>query len=124
MSSGDDNIDLISAAGNLKEDSQYYIASINKFFVSAIILRLFKNNKLDLHDKISKFFENSFEFILMIQKEGIEKAFPLLVMKVLIETQDSDKKTRMKIAKKMMKLFPTTRETMKEMKNNLKEILE
>ena len=55
VSSGDDSIDLISAAGNLKEDSQYYIASINKFFVSAIILRLCKNNKLDLHDKISKY---------------------------------------------------------------------
>jgi len=38
-----------------KSDSQYYIASINKFFVSAIILKLYTENKLDLEDKISKY---------------------------------------------------------------------
>jgi CubicO group peptidase (beta-lactamase class C family) len=56
VSSDDNSIDVISASGNIKEDSQYYIASINKFFVSSIILRLYTNNKLDLHDKISKYF--------------------------------------------------------------------
>ncbi len=53
--SDDNSIDLISASGNIKEDSQYYIASINKFIVSAIILRLYTENKLDLEDKISKY---------------------------------------------------------------------
>ena len=55
VSSDDNSIDLISASGNIKEDSQYYIASINKFFVSAIILKLYTENKLDLDDKISKY---------------------------------------------------------------------
>ena len=55
VSSVDDKIDQISAAGNIKEDGQYYIASINKLFVSAIILKLYKYNKLDLTDKISKY---------------------------------------------------------------------
>ena len=55
VSSDDNSIDLISASGNIKEDSQYYIASINKFFVSAIILKLNTENKLDLNDKISKY---------------------------------------------------------------------
>jgi len=55
VSSDDNSIDIISASGNIKEDSQYYIASINKFFVSAIILKLYTKNKLDLHDKISKY---------------------------------------------------------------------
>ena len=55
ISSGDNRINLINASGNLKEDSQYYIASINKFIVSSIILRLFTKNKLDLQDKISKY---------------------------------------------------------------------
>jgi len=53
--SDDNSIDLISASGNIKEDSQYYIASINKFIVSAIILKLYTENKLDLEDKISKY---------------------------------------------------------------------
>jgi D-alanyl-D-alanine carboxypeptidase len=55
VSSDDKSIDFISASGNIKEDSQYYIASINKFFVSSIILRLYTENKLDLQDKISKY---------------------------------------------------------------------
>jgi len=55
VSSDDNIIDVITASGDLKEDSQYYIASINKFFVSSIILKLFTNNKLDLQDKISKY---------------------------------------------------------------------
>jgi D-alanyl-D-alanine carboxypeptidase len=54
VSSDDNSIDSISASGNIKEDSQYYIASINKFFVSAIILNLYTKNKLDLHDRISE----------------------------------------------------------------------
>ena len=55
VSSGDNSVDLISAFGNIEEDSQYYIASINKFFVSAIILKLYTENKLDLQNKISKY---------------------------------------------------------------------
>jgi len=55
VSSDDNSIDLISASGNIKEDSQYYIASINKLFISAIILKLYTENKLDLYDKISEY---------------------------------------------------------------------
>ena len=55
ISSGDNSIDLISASGEMQEDSQYYIASINKLFVSSIILRLYAENRLDLHDKISEY---------------------------------------------------------------------
>ena len=54
VSSEDNEIDLISAAGNIQEDSPYYIASINKFFISSVILRLYTQNKLDLHDRIAK----------------------------------------------------------------------
>lgn len=55
VSSKDGSADLISASGNIKDDEQYYIASINKYFVSAIILNLCLKNKLNLHDKISKY---------------------------------------------------------------------
>jgi CubicO group peptidase (beta-lactamase class C family) len=55
VSSGDSSIDIISASGELKENSQYYIASINKLFVSALILKLYDENKLDLEDKISEY---------------------------------------------------------------------
>ncbi|MFC1538327.1 serine hydrolase domain-containing protein [Candidatus Latescibacterota bacterium] len=55
VSTDDNSIDLISASGNINMDSQYYIASINKLFVSSIILKLYTKNRLDLHDKISKY---------------------------------------------------------------------
>ena len=54
--SSDDHIhDTISTSGNLHEDSQYYIASINKLFVSALVLRLCTDKKLNLSDNISKY---------------------------------------------------------------------
>ncbi len=55
ISPSDNSIDLISASGNITDNTQYYIASINKFFISSIILKLCTENKLDLHDKISKY---------------------------------------------------------------------
>lgn len=55
VSSSDNSIDLISSTGNMKDNSQYYIASINKLFVSSIILKLHAENKLDLQDKISSY---------------------------------------------------------------------
>ncbi len=55
VSSSDDSLDLISASGNMAEDSQYYIASINKFLVSSLILRLITQEKLNFHDKILKY---------------------------------------------------------------------
>lgn len=54
VSSEDKSIDLINATGNINADSPYYIASINKLFVSAIILRMYRDGQLDLQDKISK----------------------------------------------------------------------
>ena len=55
VSSDDKSIDVISAAGDFTQNSQYYIASINKLFVSAIILKMFAEQKLDLQDKIAKY---------------------------------------------------------------------
>lgn len=54
VTSRDDDETYISAAGNIGENSRYYIASINKLFVSAITLRLCAERKLDLHDPIAK----------------------------------------------------------------------
>ena len=55
VSTGNDTVDIISASGEIDESSQYYIASINKLFISALILKLYAENKLDIEDKISKY---------------------------------------------------------------------
>jgi len=39
MSAGDGSPDITAAAGNFQADSKYYIASINKMFMSALILK-------------------------------------------------------------------------------------
>jgi len=55
VSSEDKGIDVISAAGNLQENSQYYIASINKLLISAIMLQLYSEEKVDIHDRIAQY---------------------------------------------------------------------
>ena len=55
VSTGNGNDDIISASGEIKENSQYYIASINKLFISALVLKLYAENKMDIEDKISKY---------------------------------------------------------------------
>jgi D-alanyl-D-alanine carboxypeptidase len=85
VSSDDNSIDLISASGNIKEESQYYIASINKLFISAIILKLFKEKKTDLEDKISKYLPKEVVQGLHIHK-GKEFSFDLSIAHLMSHT--------------------------------------
>ncbi len=55
VSTGSSSFEIISASGEIKANSQYYIASINKLFISALILKLYAENKLNIEDKISKY---------------------------------------------------------------------
>lgn len=55
VSTDNKKVDIISASGELAIDSRYYIASINKLFISTIILRLFYSGNLNLKDKISQY---------------------------------------------------------------------
>lgn len=43
------------SSGNLKNDSRYYVASINKWFINAIILRLINEKKLDFSNHLADF---------------------------------------------------------------------
>lgn len=58
VSSTDNSFDLVSAAGNLTPESKFYIASINKFLISFITLRLSLEGKLSLNDKIINYFDS------------------------------------------------------------------
>ncbi|MCJ7566756.1 MAG: beta-lactamase family protein [Anaerolineales bacterium] len=57
ISTEDNSIDSLSASGNLEPVSQYYIASINKLFISAILLKLYADNQLSVNDKISAYIQ-------------------------------------------------------------------
>jgi len=58
ISSEDDSIDLISTAGNIAPETPYYIASINKLFISSILLKLYAEGQIDINNKISNYISN------------------------------------------------------------------
>ena len=55
VTSGDGRLDLTSCAGNLQAGSRYYVASINKLYMSALILRLATQRRLRLDDRLADF---------------------------------------------------------------------
>jgi CubicO group peptidase (beta-lactamase class C family) len=65
----DNSINLTSAAGNIAPDSQYYIASINKFLISAITHRFSREKKLNLSDKISAYLSGEIMEGLLIYRD-------------------------------------------------------
>ena len=59
----------------------------------------------------------------IIQKNGMDVAMPVLLMKILEQMKSIDQKTRKKNAKEAMKLFPESKTWLKEWKKNLDELL-
>ena len=57
VSSQPRGLELISAAGEMTPDRPYYIASINKFFVSAVVLRLCAQQQMGLQDKLADYLD-------------------------------------------------------------------
>lgn len=53
--SKDNETDFSYAVGNMKTDTAYYIASINKFMISALALRLIRQGKLSFASRIAEF---------------------------------------------------------------------
>lgn len=85
VSSGDNHIDLCSAAGEIKEHSRYYIASINKIFITAIILKLYTGKRIDLQDKISHYLPEEVTQGLHIHK-GKDYSHKLSIVHLLSQT--------------------------------------
>ncbi|MFJ7736863.1 serine hydrolase domain-containing protein [Lysinibacillus sp. NPDC097287] len=52
---GDNSFSQVSGAGNIGEESSYFIASVTKLYITAILLKLRAGNQLQLDDKISKY---------------------------------------------------------------------
>lgn len=56
VENGDSSISFVGGAGNIKAEDRYFIASVTKMYVTAIMLKLREENKLSFSDKIHKFF--------------------------------------------------------------------
>ena len=55
VSTGDESQTWCGASGNIEVDSRYYIASINKLFISSIVLKLIAEGRLSFNHSLSKF---------------------------------------------------------------------
>lgn len=58
VENGDDSLSLLKGAGNLTIDRPYFIASVTKLYVTAVLLNLRSKNSLNLHDKISDYLKD------------------------------------------------------------------
>ena len=85
VESKDNSTALIGASGNIKEDDQYYIASINKLFISAIILKLKSDKKLHLEDSIAKYLSKETISGLHIYK-GIDYSHSITITHLISQT--------------------------------------
>jgi D-alanyl-D-alanine carboxypeptidase len=52
---GDGSVSLVSGAGNIRAGDQYFIASVTKLYITAVILKLRSQHLLQLEDKITKY---------------------------------------------------------------------
>ena len=85
VSSEDNNIDLMSASGNIAPENPYYIASINKLLISSILLKLYAAGRLDINNKISEFIPKEIMTGLHIHK-GKEYSSDLTITHLLSHT--------------------------------------
>ena len=73
------------SSGNLDNDSQFFITSATKIFISAIILNFKYHELLDLNDKISKFLsENTLKDLLVIN--GVDHSNQITIRDLLAHT--------------------------------------
>lgn len=55
VESGSDNFSWTTTVGDMQIDSHYFIASVTKLYVTAIVMRLIEEKKLNLSDSIAKY---------------------------------------------------------------------
>lgn len=60
VESGDSSFSYVCGAGNLESDTPYFIASVTKLYVTAVLLKLRSENQLHLQNKISNYFSKDF----------------------------------------------------------------
>jgi CubicO group peptidase (beta-lactamase class C family) len=85
ISSGDNSINLLSSSGNIEPESPYFIASINKLFISSILLKLYADGQTDINNKISEYLPKDFMTGLHIHN-GKEYSNDLTIVHLLSHT--------------------------------------
>jgi D-alanyl-D-alanine carboxypeptidase len=55
VESGDNSLSWTGAAGQMQADSPYMIASVTKLYVTAVVMRLIEERRIDLDEKLSAY---------------------------------------------------------------------
>jgi CubicO group peptidase (beta-lactamase class C family) len=76
---------FISSVGNLNVESQYFIASITKLYVTGLILKLREQAKINFDDKISKYLKQDIIQGLHIYK-GVEYSNEITIKQLMAHT--------------------------------------
>ena len=82
---GDGSLVFIGSAGNLGDESQYFIASTTKLYITAVIMILRKQGKLSLDDRIAKYVDNQVLQNLLVFK-GVDYTSEITVRQLLAHT--------------------------------------
>ena len=56
----DATVSYLASAGDLQPDSEYFVASVTKLYITALMIILRNENKLSFDDKIHKYFDDGF----------------------------------------------------------------
>ena len=85
VESGDGSFAWTGARGEMQADSKYFIASVTKMYVTAVIMSLAHENKLSLNDKISKYIDAKYMEGLHVYK-GVDYSGEITVMHLISNT--------------------------------------
>jgi len=85
VESGDGSFVWTGARGEMNSDSKYFIASVTKLYVTAVIMSLIEQGKFSLDDKITKYLENRYIDNLHILK-GVDYSKDITVKHLISNT--------------------------------------
>ena len=85
VESGDNSLSLLSGAGNLTTDQPYFIASVTKLYVTAVLLKLRSEKYLNLQNKISEYFSDDILHELHLYK-GIDHSKDITIKHLMSNT--------------------------------------
>ncbi|TVX92381.1 serine hydrolase domain-containing protein [Paenibacillus agilis] len=82
---GDGSLSLVSGAGNIQAETPYFIASITKMYVTAVLLKLRSKGQLQLEDKISRYLSQEIMNKLHVQ-DGVDYSNDITIKHLLSNT--------------------------------------
>jgi len=85
VESGDSSFAWVGSRGEMKSDSKYFIASVTKLYVTAIVMSLVEERNLNLDEKITKYLPDQYTEKLHVLK-GIDYSGDITIRHLISNT--------------------------------------